>query len=328
MNEETFYQTRSRDWERLNWLCNKSETGLKHLTSQELKEFVRLHRRASGDLATIRTRSKNEGLALYLNDLVSRSYGILYNVPHQNLFKLAFEGIGEIARAFRRNFAFVAASAGIFLFAWVFVFFLLSIRPDYRTLMIPAGSEGVFEQWKSGTGANRDLNENVLALSMYASHNPLVSIITGAVGAGSLGFLSIFMLWQNGMVIGALSHEMASVGKLGFLLSSIAPHGVPELSGIIVSAAAGLKFGWSVFFPGLRTRAESLKRAGKDGLALIIAGIVLCLIAAPIEGFFSFDPRIPQLAKVLLALVEVVAWSLFWTQFGRQTPGLARNSIE
>lgn len=328
MNEETFYQKRSGDWERLAWLCNRAESGLKHLTSPELKEFVRLHRRTSGDLATIRTRSSNEGLALFLNELVGRSYGILYNQPPQKLGALAGKGIENIAIAVRRNFGFVGASAAIFFLSGLVVFILVSIRPDYKPLLAPPGSEALFEHWKSGEGAERDLGQNITAMGFYASNNPLVSIITGAVGAGSMGLVSLYFLWNNGAIIGVLAHEMATVGKLDFLFTSIAPHGVPELSGIILSGAAGLRFGWSILFPGVLSRTESLKRAGPDGLALIIGGVLLCFIAAPIEGFFSFDPRIPQVVKAIVALVEVIGWSVFWSQFGKNSEAAMAKAIE
>ena len=46
--------------------------------------------------------------------------------------------------------------------------------------------------------------------------NGRVAIITGAVGAGTFGIMSTYLMIQNGQMVGALSHDMSGVGKLGF----------------------------------------------------------------------------------------------------------------
>jgi hypothetical protein len=42
-------------------------------------------------------------------------------------------------------------------------------------------------------------------------------------------------------------------------------------------------------------------------------------IAAPIEGFFSFNPSVPMWAKVAFAALSAVAWGAFWLGYGRET---------
>ena len=151
----------------------------------------------------------------------------------------------------------------------------------------------------------------------YASNNPRTSIITGSVGAGSFGLISVYLLFSNGSLLGVLGHEMASVGKLGFLISSIAPHGVPELSGIIVSGSTGLLLGYAVINPGRRRRGAALAMVGKDAIVLLATSVVLMFIAAPIEAFFSFQPTVPQWLKAGVAIVSICAWAAFWTSFGK-----------
>jgi hypothetical protein len=40
-------------------------------------------------------------------------------------------------------------------------------------------------------------------------------------------------------------------------------------------------------------------------------------IAAPIEGFFSFNQSIPIPVKIVVAVIELVLWTLFWMNLGR-----------
>jgi uncharacterized membrane protein SpoIIM required for sporulation len=127
------------------------------------------------------------------------------------------------------------------------------------------------------------------------------------------------MLYENGVMLGSLAHEVAPVHKLDFLLSSIAPHGVPELSGAIVGGSAGLLLGWALVNPGRRSRGRALQAVGKDAIVLLSTSIVLMFIAAPIEGFFSFNPSVPGIAKVTVAAVSLIAWGFFWTRYARET---------
>ena len=158
------------------------------------------------------------------------------------------------------------------------------------------------------------------------SNNPRAAILTGAIGAGTFGVGSVFMVILNGGLIGALSHEVLPVGKLGFLLSSIFPHGVPELSGLIISGSSGLLLGYALINPGRRRRGDALKEVGPDAVTLLATSVALMFVAAPIEGFFSFNPLVPQWVKVVVGSVSLVAWLTFWSQFGRSELGESNSS--
>jgi uncharacterized membrane protein SpoIIM required for sporulation len=326
MNEEALVNRRLAEWRRLEELCSKSELRVQWLKQEELFEFIRLYRKASSDLATIRTRSANEPLALYLNNVVARAHGILYKRPSQKILDAFSALVLNVAQTFRRNRVFFWASFGIFFGASLFAFALCRLDSSY-VAHFSGGSGAVFDQWKKGVHEERGVNDSVMMSFFYAGNNPKVSILTGAIGAGSMGIYSLILLFTNGALLGALASEMHSVGKLGFLLSSIAPHGVPELSGIIFSGAAGLRFGWAIFCPGVYSRGESLRRCGSDGLILIVTGVLLCFIAAPIEGFFSFNPKIPQFLKVVFAVISLAMWVGFWSFYGKEKDQSKEESV-
>lgn len=316
MNEEALVNRRIADWKRLEELCVKSDLRVQRLTNYEIFEFVRLYKRASGDLSLIRTRSANEPLAQYLNNLVGRAHGILYKAPPKPIIKAALDMLVNCAQTMRRNKPFFWASFSIFFGAALIAFFLVTKDRSFLPYFT-GGMDGVFDQWKKGVHEQRDLGSSGMMTFFYAGNNPRVSIIAGAVGAGTMGFYSLAMLFQNGGIVGALASEMHSVHKLPFLISSIAPHGVPELSGVIFAGAAGLRFGWAILVPGVYSRGESLRRSAKDGVTMIVTGVFLCFIAAPIEGFFSFSPAIPQEVKFGFACISLLFWIYFWSFFGK-----------
>ena len=317
MNEQGFVDRREQDWKRLSALCDAGESSLKYLKEDELREFFRLYRRVSTDLAVARTKTTNEPLIDYLNGLAGRSYGILYREPRKPFWGTLLAAIFLSAQTVRRNRWFVLMSALIFFGSAFFVYGLLSWVPETRDQLIPDGMASNFDAWKKGGFPDKTSSQSGFMVGFYASNNPRTAVIAGAVGAGSFGLASVYLLFENGAILGALAHEVAPLGKLGFLLSSISPHGVPELSGIIVAGSCGLLLGYSLINPGQRRRGDALKAAGKDAVVLLATSVCLMFIAAPIEAFFSFQGSVPQPVKVIVALISVIAWGIFWTFVGR-----------
>ncbi|AIE84725.1 stage II sporulation protein M [Fimbriimonas ginsengisoli] len=317
MNEQAFVEKREQDWQRLTRLCDVADAGASRLTGAEVREFVKLYRRVSTDLALARTSSTNSVLVDFLNDLVGRAYATLYREPRPSVLKSIALGVALAAQTVRRRKWFVLTSAAIFFGSAFFSFFLLSAFPDTRDVLIPPGVEKLFGGWKKGEFEERSTSTSFIMTGFYANNNPRVAVIAGAVGAGTFGVASVYMVFENGAMLGSLAHEVNEVGNLDFLVSSVAPHGVPELSGAIVGGSAGLLLGWALINPGRRSRSAALKAVGRDAIVLLATSVILMFIAAPIEGFFSFNPRVPGAAKVLVAVVSLAAWLVFWSRYGR-----------
>ena len=318
MNEQAFVDRREQEWARLRQLTGKaSGRGLASLSGPEMKEFVTLYRRVSTDLAMVRTKSRNTLLAEYLNNIALQAYGVLYRSPRKAFWKTLVDCIALAAQTVRARAVFVGIAAAIFFGSAALVYVATGQIPEAKDAIVGPDASGLFEQWKKASFEERTGGESATMGAFYASNNPRVAIIEGAVGAATFGTASVYLLFQNGALLGALGSEMSSVGKLPFLISSISAHGVPELSGAIISGAAGLLLGWAVINPGRRRRGDSLKAVGRDVIVLILTSVALMFIAAPIEAFFSFNPRFPQELKAGVAIVSLFAWGAFWIGFGR-----------
>ena len=189
--------------------------------------------------------------------------------------------------------------------------------PEARDQLIPGDYRETFEGWKQGKFDERNAVVSAGMTGAYAINNPLVAARSGAMAAATFGVGTAEQLFDNGVILGTLAHEMAGVGRLSFLLTSISPHGVPEISGLIIASAAGYVMGWALINPGRRKRGEALRIAGKDAIVLLTTGVILMFIAAPIEGFFSFNPHIQQPVKGVVAVIELIFWGVFWTGYAR-----------
>ncbi|HXH61874.1 MAG TPA: stage II sporulation protein M [Fimbriimonadaceae bacterium] len=319
MTEESILSQRGPAWRRLEELTAKAGHSFKRLHDDELEEFVRLYRQTSADLAFLMTRSSNDAVVEYLNAIVGRAYSQLYREPYKPWAKRFQDSLYAAADTVRRRHKAVFLAIGIFFAAMVTTSGLLSYSDDFRQFYIPQdpAMRQNFEKWKSGEFDPRTEGESSLATFFYASNNPRVSIVVHAISVLSFGTYSSYLIWQNGSLLGALGHEMAGVGKLGYLVVSIVPHGVTEIGGIFMSGAGAFVLAWALIFPGRRTRAEALRIAGKDAFVLVMLSVVMTLMAAPIEGFFSFDPRIPAPFKALVGVVTLGGWIAFFAGYGR-----------
>ena len=318
MNEEAYVARRQQAWVRLRTLCDMADTTPRSLSAAEMREFLTLYREASADLAAVRTRSANEGLVAFLNDLCARGYAILYRAPRRPIGRAIVEGLQETARVGRRLSVFALLSGLLLFGSAFFVAGLLSADLVGQDAFVPPEARANFDSWVSGQHEARTADQSQLASGFYASNNARVALFTAGVSAGTMGLFSIYLLYMTGAQLGSLAHATAGNNKLDFLLSSIFPHGVPELSGIVLAGAVALRLGWAILSPGVFSRGESLRRAGKDAGVGLLASVILMFIAAPIEGYFSFSPAVPGWIKTTVGCFELVFAILFWVFVGRE----------
>lgn len=323
MNEVLFLNRREQDWKRLALLCDRADVSPANLKPEELRDFVKLYRAVSADLSLARTKSSNIQLISFLNDLCTRAYSQIYRPPRPSIWRSIARLPEVCARTVRRRWPCVLASAAVFLGAAVFAFCMLTFRPDLRDHFVPPQVEENFRQWTHGEMEPRNAGQSLAGTLFYSSNNPFASVVTGASAAGSFGIVTSQLLYNNGALVGSLYFETRKVGRGAYLLIRILPHGVTELSGLVLSGSAGYVMAWALIAPGRRKRGEALKEAGKDAIVLLGTSVLMMYIAAPIEGFFSFNPLVPDVAKILFASVSAVAWGIFWVGYKRSADPVA-----
>jgi uncharacterized membrane protein SpoIIM required for sporulation len=140
------------------------------------------------------------------------------------------------------------------------------------------------------------IEERPFASSFIMQNNIRVSIL--AFGSGVTG--GLFTLWilvQNGLILGGLLGLTAYYG-IGFDLATfVIGHGVIELSVIFMSGGSGLMLGWALLRPGLMTRRNALASAAQKAVRLLGGAIPWLVVAGTIEGFISPSETIPWQVK-------------------------------
>lgn len=316
MNEEQFFASREADWMRLNRLCVLSSDRLGALSDVELEEFASLYRRVVADLALAQTQSTNEELIAFLGSLVRRAYGNLYRAKRRSVWAAISEAPAVASQTFRRKIWFFVASVSIFLAGVLFPYITMQVRPDLKAHFVDPDSE-IVKHWVEGEFEERTGVEALAMTGFYSANNPRVAIIAGVVAASTFGFGTAYLMYLNGTAIGSLASEMHDHGRLSHLLIWIFPHGATELTAAFISGMSGLCLGWALIAPGRRTRGDALREAGKDAFVLLMLSFVMMFIAAPFEGFFSFNPRVPDIAKVIVGCVVLAGWIFYFYGYAR-----------
>jgi uncharacterized membrane protein SpoIIM required for sporulation len=125
-----------------------------------------------------------------------------------------------------------------------------------------------------------------MATSAIMTNNLSVSFITFAGGI-TFGLLTLFTLFNNGIMLGVIGTACHQYGMSVALWSFVAAHGSLELPSILIAGAAGLRLGHAMLFPGNLRWKESIAQGGIEATRLVSGIIPLLVIAGCLEGFFS-----------------------------------------
>jgi uncharacterized membrane protein SpoIIM required for sporulation len=140
---------------------------------------------------------------------------------------------------------------------------------------------------------------NNIKVSFYA----FIAGLFFSVGSG-------FMLFQNGVMVGAFLTFFLKKDLLIHSLAIIMLHGTIELSSIVIAGAAGFVMGNSFLFPGTYSRFESFKAGVLKGVKIIVGLIPLFILAGFIESFVTRYTGMPWGIKTLI--IGLSAWLILF----------------
>jgi stage II sporulation protein M len=106
------------------------------------------------------------------------------------------------------------------------------------------------------------------------------------LGGATFGFLTIFLLMVNGILIGILIEVMLREMSVPALLVGLLPHGIFEIPAVLVSTALGMIMARGLW-EELAGNGNALDAAKAAGRLFLLYVVPLILIAACIEGFVT-----------------------------------------
>ncbi|MDD9964601.1 MAG: stage II sporulation protein M [Myxococcales bacterium] len=318
-----FVADRSDRWQRLEQLLLQAERlGVAGLSLEAARELGRLYRTVSSDLLCARTESAGAYTIEYLNDIVARAYGVVHGPTRQERSSWWQIFTGRFPRTFRRERCAVILSALILAAGAGVGALFVHGDPQALGALIP-------ESHQSHTPHERIANEHshggeiegdaAAAFSGFLfTHNIQVTFLLFALGI-TFGVGTVALLFYNGVPLGALAMQYHHVGEDLFFWAWILPHGIPELTVIVIAGAAGMILGRAQWIPGRRTRREALLAEARTAAVLIVGGMPLLVLAGTIEGTISqmHAPAIAYSTKLTVAGVVGAAVYAYLLRAGR-----------
>jgi len=309
MAHDPFIEKHKTAWQRLEDLLKLLDsTSLRRMHREEVRELGRIYRRTASDLAIARAESRDPRLINYLNSLVIRAHGRIYQADAQGGARIKQFFARELPQTFRRTWRYTAVSFSVFALFSVIGFLGTKYDPEFSELM------GVPPAWRemnieTKTHWWEDLNEaNQVGASAIFTHNIQVTIYTFAFGA-MFGVGTLFYLAYNGANIASVVALTYRAGFGNDLITFMVGHGVIELSCIFIAGGAGLLIGSALVMPGDLSRADALKSRGKDAVRLMMGVAVLLVVAGTIEGFISPALIRPAIKFSIAALTGLALYS-------------------
>jgi len=160
---------------------------------------------------------------------------------------------------------------------------------------------------------------------MVFVNNIWVSFLAFALGIGfCVG--TVYVLVFNGVNIGQMAGLFADAGELEKFFGLILPHGMLELTAIVIAGGTGLVLGWTIIAPGDRTRADALAEEGRRAVVVVMGLILVFLAAALIEGFVTGSPLSTPI-RVGIGVASWVAFVLYVLVYGRRAAREGRTGL-
>jgi uncharacterized membrane protein SpoIIM required for sporulation len=305
-------------WDRLEKLLQRSNrSGLKLLTRSELQELSLLYRQIAADLAAVREDRSSVEFTRYLNQLLARAHSIIYASRKTGFTSILTFFTHSYPRIFRESMFFCIAAFGIFLLGSV-VGSLLSLKSyDFKASILGPDMMQTIERREMWTHSIVGIKP--YASSRIATNNITVSFFAFASGI-TAGAGTLFILFFNGLLFGVVATACGTAGMGLKLWSFVAPHGVLELPAIFIAGGAGLIIARGLLFPGVLPRKESLLRAGRQGVRLVLGVIPILIVAGLIEAFVSpTDMAIPLKFTMAAGLFVLLLSYLFGFWISRKS---------
>ena len=261
-------------------------------------------------LALSKQRLYDTALIERLNKLVMRLYRELYRYRTDS--RLNFYGffVREFPLSIYRHRNFIYLALLVFLLpglvAGIWVYF--NENAVYSLLDAPQvrSVEQMYDPATSKLGREREADTDVFMFGFYIQNN--ISVAFRCFAGGLLaGIGTLFVLFFNGLTIGSIAGHLTRLDFVDTFYPFVVGHGSFELTAIVFSGAAGLKLGYSILNPRQFSRLNALRLAGRNAIPMLYGIVLMLVIAAFMEAFWSSSATLPINVKYI---VGAICWSL------------------
>ncbi len=318
MNQDSFTSRYQAQWQQFEqWLDSLDKSVPKNKRPQVTNsiDIPHLYRQLCHHLSLAQSRNYNAHLIEYLNQLTLRGHQYLYQSRVQTNSGFLHFIFAEFPQLIRARWRLFWLAMLLFYGPLVAIAIGIQYSPELVYSVLPPEQVSEFRYMYDPEGEhigrNRDSGDDFLMFGFYIKNNISVGFQTFA-GGMLFGLGAIFFLFYNGLVIGAVAGHLTEIGYAKTFFAFVIGHGSFELTAIVIAGMAGLNLGAGLVRPGQLTRLESLKQASRISMKMVYGVILMLVIAAFLEAFWSSKGAI---APEIKFTVGSVLWSFIIIYF-------------
>ena len=305
MRYERFLELREPVWERfeagLNRLGERPGRGPTPPRHEDLEALALDYRQVLHDQALASARFAGTAADRRLRRLAVRGTRILSRDPAHNHRSLLRFFTRSYPRVFRRHLPLLGIVSLAFLAITLFGLAASIYRPSLGVTFLGPGALAGLKEGRMWTEALTSAVPPAVSSSFIATNNLSVAITAWAGGALA-GVLTVWVVINNGLMLGSIIGVTLHYSMAHRLFEFIAAHGPLELSLILVAATAGLVLGRGMVVAEDLPRRVVLNRAARESLTLLAGTLPWFVLLGIVEGLISPSTQLSLAFKAAVGL--------------------------
>ena len=314
MNLDRFVRERSPAWTEVETLLSAARGRGESLGPAGVRRLGALYRAAAADLAFARRVFPGDPVVARLEHLVGGARGLVYAAPERRTSFVRFLARGYWELVAARPWPLAVAATLLLAPALLAGAWALDdagaasglISEEYRAVAEPRPRD---------TDLGIPADERAAFSSRIFTNNIQVSFLAFAGGIAA-GLVTALVVAYNGVLLGVVTGLSFGAGNGRPFVELVVPHGVLELSCIVVTAAAGLRIGWALVEPGHSTRVDALVAEARRGVLIVLGTMPWLVLAGIVEGFVT-GSGLSLAATVTVGVGLAVAFWVLVVALGR-----------
>jgi len=302
MKVSDLLESRRATWRELEQLCMRmAGRSRRKMPAVTVSRFSALYRAACADLALADAYQLPPSTVHYLHQLVGRAHNQLYRTRTFNTGAWFYELLVNVPQ---RLFADNCLRLAFVIFWGVFVLsaMMAYTSPEFAEQLMGEPMIVQLEESFSVPISGRDSEVGGGMAGFYVFNNTGIGLRCFAFGL-LFGIGGLFVTVFNAAMIGAAFGHMGTVSEPQHFFHFVTAHGPFELTAVVLSAAAGMRLGFSLVDTRGYSRTASIRLAAEETMPTMGAAIVMFLLAALIEGFLS-PSGAPYWVKAAVSVVS------------------------
>ena len=311
MKQQTFEQQHDAVWQKIEASLEKPAQGD---NSKILAEHYML---LCQHLALAKERLYDAALVERLNNLVLGVYRELYRYRAETRLNFYAFFKRDFPLAIYRHRYFILVSFLVMVLPGLIAGTWTYLDEDAVYSVLDASQvrevERMYDPEARKLGREREADTDIFMFGFYIKNNISVAFRCFA-GGMVIGIGTLLVLFFNGMFMGSIAGHLTRLDYVDTFYPFVVGHGSFELTAIGFSGAAGLRLGYAISHPGQSSRLDSLRNAGRDVVPMLYGIVLMLVIAAFLEAFWSSSTSLTievkySVGAVLWALVLLYSFS-------------------